>query len=414
MTGSLRQLWTARARAAGGRLACAPVDAASLAAFRILFGVMMAAGTARFVALGWVREFYVLPAFHFTWELFPWVQPLPGGLMYLLFAALFLCALRRRARFSLSCVHRVVFPRLHLHRADRQDDLSQSLLPGQSAGGTADCSSRESMLVDRCVAWPACEAPAIPAWTVNLLRFQLAVVFVFAGLAKINARLAARGATVANLACRAERFADRRPAVHAGVGAIRVQLVRRDLRSDDRLLSALEADPGRRVPHGHRLSCDDGTAVSDRDVSVDHDRGDADLLSSGLATYAARDRRIHRSRLSAPRISSCRAIAAALAVYAAIQIAVPLRSYWPGSDPDWTYRGFNFSWRVMLVEKTGYTELVAYDPATGTGSADSTARLHHGASGKDDGAGSVHGAFACAARCRGPAIPRPWPGWWAW
>ena len=45
-----------------------------------------------------------------------------------------------------------------------------------------------------------------------------------------------------------------------------------------------------------------------------------------------------------------------LAVYAVVQIAVPLRAYWPGADPEWTSRGFNFAWRVMLAEKAGYTE----------------------------------------------------------
>ena len=52
------------------------------------------------------------------------------------------------------------------------------------------------------------------------------------------------------------------------------------------------------------------------------------------------------------------------ALYAAIQIAVPLRAYWPGADPEWTGRGFNFAWRVMLVEKAGHTELIAGDRAT--------------------------------------------------
>jgi vitamin K-dependent gamma-carboxylase len=46
--------------------------------------------------------------------------------------------------------------------------------------------------------------------------------------------------------------------------------------------------------------------------------------------------------------------------------AIPLRAYWPGLDPDWRCRGFNFAWRVMLVEKAGSVELLAYFPAAGT------------------------------------------------
>jgi vitamin K-dependent gamma-carboxylase len=56
---------------------------------------------------------------------------------------------------------------------------------------------------------------------------------------------------------------------------------------------------------------------------------------------------------------------APLVLHVAIQIAVPLRAYWPGADPDWTGRGFNFGWRVMIAEKAGSTELIARDRLTG-------------------------------------------------
>ena len=89
---------------------------------------------------------------------------------------------------------------------------------------------------------------------------------------------------------------------------------------------------------------------------------------------------------------------------------MPLRAYWPGTDPDWTYRGFNFAWRVMLVEKAGYTEFIACDRATGTAVAGATARLRDRAPGKDDGAGSVHGPCAGAPHRRRSATHRGvWP-----
>src|SRR5689334_11817659 len=60
----------------------APVDIASLAAFRFLFGVIMAGAMIRFMAKGWVRELYLAPAFHFPYPGFEWVRPLPDALMY--------------------------------------------------------------------------------------------------------------------------------------------------------------------------------------------------------------------------------------------------------------------------------------------------------------------------------------------
>jgi len=52
-----------------GRLSHAlnrPLDAASLAAFRIAFGALLLISTLRFFAHGWVREFYGVPTHFFS------------------------------------------------------------------------------------------------------------------------------------------------------------------------------------------------------------------------------------------------------------------------------------------------------------------------------------------------------------
>jgi hypothetical protein len=59
------------------------------------------------------------------------------------------------------------------------------------------------------------------------------------------------------------------------------------------------------------------------------------------------------------------AVTALLVAYLSVQVGLPLRAYWPGRDPEWTGRGFNFGWRVMLAEKAGHTEFVVVDPRTG-------------------------------------------------
>jgi hypothetical protein len=52
---------------------------------------------------------------------------------------------------------------------------------------------------------------------------------------------------------------------------------------------------------------------------------------------------------------------AALAVYAFVQLVVPLRHFaYPGNTL-WTEEGFRFSWRVMLIEKTGQCEFTVVD-----------------------------------------------------
>lgn len=58
----------------------APVDAASLAAFRIAFGVLLLWEVWKFFANGWIARYYVDPSFHFTYSyvftigIFPWLM----------------------------------------------------------------------------------------------------------------------------------------------------------------------------------------------------------------------------------------------------------------------------------------------------------------------------------------------------
>ena len=58
--------------------------AASLAAFRILFGMLMLWSMIRFLSKGWVYDFYIEPDFHFKYYGFSWVTAF-GEYTYVLF-----------------------------------------------------------------------------------------------------------------------------------------------------------------------------------------------------------------------------------------------------------------------------------------------------------------------------------------
>ena len=79
-----------------------PVDGASLAAFRVLFGLLMAAAMIRFAAKGWIRELYLDPTYHFSYWGMDWIRPPGTWGTYALFAGIGISALGiaagRRAR----------------------------------------------------------------------------------------------------------------------------------------------------------------------------------------------------------------------------------------------------------------------------------------------------------------------------
>ncbi|WP_300492150.1 HTTM domain-containing protein, partial [Flavobacterium sp.] len=59
-------------------------EAAPLAIFRILFGVLMFFSLIRFMANGWVKTLYIEPKFFFSYYGFEWIKPL-GIYTYLIF-----------------------------------------------------------------------------------------------------------------------------------------------------------------------------------------------------------------------------------------------------------------------------------------------------------------------------------------
>ena len=76
-----------------------PVSVRPLVVLRVGFGLLMLAGTIRFVWKGWIDEFYIRPIFHFTYTGFEWVKPLSQEGMLLLFAAQGLAAIFIAAGF---------------------------------------------------------------------------------------------------------------------------------------------------------------------------------------------------------------------------------------------------------------------------------------------------------------------------
>src|ERR1700733_4816910 len=58
---------------------------APLVVLRMAFGLVMLFSTVRFMAKGWVHDFYVAPKFYFPFYGFEWVRPLPAFAMYAMF-----------------------------------------------------------------------------------------------------------------------------------------------------------------------------------------------------------------------------------------------------------------------------------------------------------------------------------------
>jgi vitamin K-dependent gamma-carboxylase len=151
------------------------VDAASLVVLRIAVGLLLFVSAARFVARGWVEELLLAPSFHFHYWGFAWVGEPPGWLAYSLFALLAGAALALAAgvytRLSAGLAL-LAFAWIELI------DLTYYL----NHYYFLTCLLATFVLVP-----PRPEADScVPAWKLTLVRTQVAMVYVFAGLAKLG------------------------------------------------------------------------------------------------------------------------------------------------------------------------------------------------------------------------------------
>jgi vitamin K-dependent gamma-carboxylase len=169
-----------------------PVDAASLGALRIAFGVVMAVAIARFAAMGWIDDLYVRPSFHFTFWGFGWVRPWPAWGLYAHFAALgvlaILIALGVYARIA-ALLFTIGFAYVELIDATYYLNHYYAIVLFGALIAATPC--------DRAFAlWAGAPRPgaprpgggsgAVPFAAVVALRAQLGIVYFFAGLAKLQ------------------------------------------------------------------------------------------------------------------------------------------------------------------------------------------------------------------------------------
>lgn len=350
-----------------------PVDAASLALFRIVFGTLMLVQVGRYFAHGWIATFYQQPQLFFPYPGLEWLRPWPQWGMTAHFIVLGAAALGIMlgawTRLS-SAVFCLGFTYAHL--IDKTNYLNHYHLLTLVSGLLALLPSGALWSVD---AWrhPPRRRDRVPAWMVWLLRYQLAVVYVFAGLAKLNAdwlwqaqplRIWLAGLShltligplltwppLAYVASWAGMFFDllvvpallwRRTRLLAYVAVVAFHLATAALFQIGIFpwvmigLTPIFFDPSwpRRLRGG----------------------------------WSVGDRRPHASDATVGASEAQRPawyVVAVVASYVVVQALLPLRPLLAGSEMLWTEEGFRFGWRVMLMEKFGEATMRVTDIATG-------------------------------------------------
>jgi hypothetical protein len=167
-----------------------PVDGASLAAFRILFGALMVYETYRYFAFDRITRYYVRPSFHFTYEFFPMISPWPEPWIYLHFLAMGIFALGIMAGlFYRVSAYLFFLAYTYVFLLDKTEHNNHYYLIILLAFLLIMVDGHRVASLDR---WwrgggPRADQALIPFWNIFVLRAQIVIVYFYAGVAKLNA-----------------------------------------------------------------------------------------------------------------------------------------------------------------------------------------------------------------------------------
>jgi vitamin K-dependent gamma-carboxylase len=315
-----------------------PVDAASAIAFRVLFGLVMAASMVRLIARGFVDELYVAPAYHFRYWGFEWL-PMPP--VYPLVVALAVVALLLAA----GVMHRVCAALFFvgftwLELVDVTNYLNHYYFV--------------SLVALLLVFMPLERGRAtVPAWVVWTLRLQLGLVYVFAGVAKLDTDWLLHAEPLRTwLAARLEWTHPVVPYAMSWGGAL----------FDLSIFGALLWSRTRPFAY---------TAVVGFHVVTwllfNIGMFPWIMIAATTIFFAPSWPRRFGLRSGDREGPSSRShfVVLVLAVHFTVQLVLPLRHLAYPGDVNWTEEGARYAWRVMLVEKTGLVEFRVVEPTTG-------------------------------------------------
>lgn len=162
------------------------VSIAPLVVFRVFFGALTLFSTIRFMVNGWVHEMYIKPTFFFPYLGFEWIKPLGGDLMYIPFI---LCIIGSIGiilglfyRFN-AALFFTAFTYIEL--LDKTNYLNHYYAVSLISFLMYFLPAHRYFSLDVRFKFTR-QIELIPRYFVLILQFQIALIYFYAGCAKIN------------------------------------------------------------------------------------------------------------------------------------------------------------------------------------------------------------------------------------
>jgi hypothetical protein len=337
------------------------VSIAPLVTFRILFGALMFASVMRFWLNGWIETQFIEPVLHFKYFGFHWLPEPSAAGYYTIFILMAISSLLvafgafyryTAALFFLSFTYieliDVTYYLNHYYFVSLVS-LIMIFLPANRLHS-----------VDSKLGWVT-SSKSVRAWTINILKFQLTLVYLFAGIAKLNADWLINAMPLAIWLPAKDQLPivgsifkwELTPYLFSWAGAIYDLVIPFFLLIKSTRWFAYAA-----VVVFHLLTWSlfqigmfpfimiGATLIF---FSADFHKNWQKEVFGNIEVSMA-EQKPKQSWISIP-----------IALFVAFQLVFPLRHMLYDGNPFWHEQGYRFGWRVMLMEKAGYAQFKVKD-----------------------------------------------------
>jgi vitamin K-dependent gamma-carboxylase len=350
-----------------------PTDPAALAAFRFGFGALGLVSSVRFLAYGWVDELLIDPRYFFPYWGMEWITPMSARGMHSLFVGLAAAS----ACVALGLFYRAAIVLFFLgfsyvQLIDVANYLNHYYLVSLLALLMAFMPLNRAYALDARL-FPAIQREVLPAWCTHLLRFQVGVVYVFAGLAKAGSDWLLHAQPL-NIWLSSRTHL---PVIGPWLGErwVAYAISWAGFLFDLTVVLFLVISRTRLVAYAAVLMFHMATkvlfpigmfpAIMTASALIFFSPSWPRKLLRAVGVAAADPDVASLPEPPPPRAWVLRAPTAVAACYCAFQVLWPLRTHLYGGDVLWHEQGMRFSWRVMVREKNGSVTYLVTSALTG-------------------------------------------------
>ena len=345
------------------------VNNSPLIVFRILFGLLIFFSQIRFWHKGWIESIYIDPVFHFSYYWFTWVKPI-GDYTYLLFIICLISSLFIVVGFKYRISSLILFlSYTYIELMDKTTYLNHYYLVSLILFMLIFLPASSRFSID---SLKTTDFYFVPRWTIDSLKIMLCIVYFHAGIAKVNS----------------DWLLSAQPLKIWLLGNYDVPLIGDTLLQQnwvhyamswggmlyDILIPFLLLIPKTRniafllVIIFHALTKILFPAIGMfpfimiLGCLVFFDYKFHEKIIQLISKYLKKiQKNIFTIKKNESKIKTSLFSVYIIGFFLFIQFLLPLRHNLYDGELFWTERGYRFSWRVMLVEKKGFTEFKLVD-----------------------------------------------------